>query len=414
MMPQYFGVQIAGFDITPQRLAMVIFMIYILDSSKQPDFIDIVKHSTVTPYIFIYMVVLTYTTILRVNINSFMYSFIEFICFYFVIYIIKDVLGVKNFLKLLLRLIFVLVVLGIIEFVIQRSLFSYLVTLPGLYTGRFIRSGAYRIMGPNNHSLAYGLLLVSVAPIACIDIENDEVNILENIVLLIMIALNVVLTGSRSTLAVFGLEMIILLLLSPSLNKRKTIFFLLTIGSTILFVLIIARNTILSQYVFRQITSIIDELVGTSFSVSFGADVARLTDSSNYRELLPKIFLLDWLNPLLGKGSGYRMSVEIDGFVIRSIDNFYVAQYIRFAYPGLIVYIMIIISTGLRMVKYIATNRSGIVICLFIASTCYFINLWWLDTLQTIKYVYILYAVFYAMSFIKRDRSLGIKSQYIR
>lgn len=64
---------------------------------------------------------------------------------------------------------YVIALLGIVEYVLGRSPFSYLETIKGLYTGRFVRSGSYRIMSSCNHSLGYGLMLVTMVPFACYD-----------------------------------------------------------------------------------------------------------------------------------------------------------------------------------------------------------------------------------------------------
>ena len=85
----------------------------------------------------------------------------------------------------------------------------------------------------------------------------------------------------------------------------------------------------------------------------------------------------------------------VDGFYIESIDNFYVALFIRYAYPGMITYILIIIRALISLVRTIFYAHSGTCKVLLCSLLCYFINLWWLDTLQTIKYAYIVIALFY-------------------
>ena len=58
----------------------------------------------------------------------------------------------------------------------------------------------------------------------------------------------------------------------------------------------------MGRYILLQITSILDELLGTELAVQFGADLTALSSSSNYRDQLKYIFTVDWLNPLLGLG----------------------------------------------------------------------------------------------------------------
>ncbi len=146
-----------------------------------------------------------------------------------------------------------------------------------------------------------------------------------------------------------------------------------------------------------QLASLIDQFLGTEYAAYFGAEVARLDDSEGYRKMLPLIFTLDWLNPFVGRGVSRSFGAEINGTFIISIDNYYVSQYIKYAYPGLIAYIMIIAATAIGMIIAIIKYKSPVFKMTFVGTICYFINLWWLDALQTLKYEYIIIAIFYAL-----------------
>lgn len=418
VLPQYFGFQIAGFDMTAQRIVMVILLLFIMgDQRRWLGFIEVIKTCKFTPYIIAFMAVLLYTATYRFNVNTFFYSFIEFICFYLLIYIIKDVFGIESFTKLILQFSFLLCIQGLIEYGLGYTLFKYLSTLPALYTGSFIRSGSYRIMGPCNHALGYGLLLLTVVPIACINIKNNSINILENKLLLLLLIINIFLTGSRSTQALLCLELFLLLLNSNKYNAKKTVFYIFGFISGVTLFVIVFYNTPFARYIMMQVASIYDELAGTEYAVKFGAEVNRLQESSDYRKMLPYIFTLNWLNPLVGRGSTYVMNVKIGTTYIQSIDNFYVAQYIRFAYPGLVTYVVFLFSVLKSMYQTSKKYKSGIVKCMFIGSLCYFINLWWLDTLMTLKYVYILFAIFYVIFKEVNKEKINItteKSRYFR
>ena len=95
-------------------------------------------------------------------------------------YIIKYSVGVEKAIKLFIKFIYILAILGIVEYAMSVSPFSYLETLRGIYTGRFVRSGQYRIMSSCVHSLGYGLLLMTAVPFACIDLENNRIDIFKN------------------------------------------------------------------------------------------------------------------------------------------------------------------------------------------------------------------------------------------
>lgn len=75
-------------------------------------------------------------------------------------------------------------------------------------------------------------------------------------------------------------------------------------AALILFIvfLMIFHNTDFGRYIMLQITTLADEVLGTSYAAHYGASKEALGSSANYREQLKYIFTLDWLNPLLGIG----------------------------------------------------------------------------------------------------------------
>jgi hypothetical protein len=160
--------------------------------------------------------------------------------------------------------------------------------------------------------------------------------------------------------------------------------------------LIVFYDTKIGQYVLMQIATIIDEFFGTEYAVLFGAETTRLENSEAYRKVLPLVFKLDWLNPLVGRGVSRKFAAEINGVFIESIDNYYVSQYIKYAYPGLVTYILFIITVIVMMVWAIRKHGSIIFKMTLVGTVCYFINLWWVDALQTLKYEYIIIAIFYS------------------
>lgn len=378
-------------------MIIIMFLFLFGIRQRQQEFVKIITEASYSKVLIPYLIVLVYTTVLRRDVNAFLNPATDLISLYLVVYIIKKSFGYKKTLVYILIFTYILTSLGLIEFIIQRSPFSYLETISGLSSGRFIRSGYYRIMGPANHSLGYGLMLVTMVPVVCYDIEKEVINILRHKILFVMIVINVLLTGSRSTLSVFLVEIILLALFSTRDNKKR----LILIGSFFVAIfaisLILFRNTAYSHYIFLQITSIMDELLGTTYSIKYGADLSALGDSSNYRDQLIHIFQVDWLNPLIGIGRNRGFSCEINGFSIRSVDSFYIAEFIRYAYPGMISYIIFLLYALIRMLKNSIQNKSQISRMLFIGSVCYCINILWLDSLQTLKYMYILFAIFFCL-----------------
>ena len=319
---------------------------------------------------------------------------IEFLFLFLLIYVIKNEIGVEKFLKIVCGCTYVLCILGIQEFITGVNLFHKFQTL-NAHIVQFVRSGSLRIMGPCGHALGYGLLLFILFTFCCIDIERNEINVLRRPILFLLIIINVFLTGSRSTLALFVLQVFILFLFSPPKTKKITVIFLLVVLAGVVGMVVIAPGSGISRYIMMQVTSVIDTILGTNYALAYGAESSRLNDSTVYRSALPKIFFLDYLNPILGRGVSRRNGFVIDGMNIISIDNFYVVQYIKYAYTGLVSYLWFVISSLLDVVKAWHKRKKTIYIVVFIGLLIYYINLWWVDSLQTLRYAYALFAVVY-------------------
>lgn len=394
VMPQYFGIPTPLFDFTLLRMALIlVFFMIIYDDERKNAFADMVLHSKLTLILVPYVLVLLYTMVLRADINAFLNPFLEIFSFYLLIYVIRDYLGVEKTLKYILVFLYLLTILGIIEYVMGRSPFSYLETIKGIYTGRFVRSGNYRIMSSCNHSLGYGLLLVAVTPIACLDYQKNEISLLRRPVLFLLLLINVFLTGSRSTLSVFIVEAVLIFILSSRVNKKKCILGGSVLIAGLAIFLVVFYRTKIAQYILLQFASIIDSVLGTQYSNIFGGSIEALGSSSNYRDQLKYIFKVDWLNPFLGIGRKRSFASEINGSFIESIDNFYIAEYVRYAYPGLITYGFFLICYLGGMIKKCLTDKAVYKV-LMTGMACYMLNLLWVDSLQTLKYMYILIAIY--------------------
>lgn len=396
IMPQYFGIHV-GFDFTTTRILSVLIIIYMMLNAKlMTSFINMILSLPVFIFLIPYYFVILYTTVLCVDINVFFMTSLELLTMFLVAYGIRYCIGVKRFLKWSVFVGYFLGIYGLVEYVCGQSLFlKFLATVPTTVINCY-RSGQYRIMGPCGHALGYGLFLIILIAIATIDYEKDEIYLFKRPILIVLLVFNVMLTGSRSTLGVVGLEILLIVLLSSAENKKKTLLVTIVMIFALGIFELLFYNTSLGRYIMLQITSVVDQIFGTTISVNYGAELTRLNDSEEYRKVLTKIFQLDWLNPLVGRGIKRGFGAEIDGWFVESIDNFYIAQYIRYAYPGMITYIFFIIATLFSMIKRAFSHKSGICTAIAIGTLCYYINLYWLDTLQTLKYEYILIAIFIA------------------
>lgn len=408
VMPQYFGVDI-GYDITCARFSNILFVLYMIFCPKvMRHFIQTTLRCEILFPLCLYLFVAGYTMVLRVDINAFFSVLLEIFSLFMMIYGIRYVIGYRRAIKWTIGCSYFLGVYGLMEFVYGKSIFlQFLATVPTAVSSDY-RSGQYRIMGPCGHSLGYGLVLLLFIVVACIDLERNELYLFKRPILLGLLFINVFLTGSRSTLGIAVLEMFLILVFSNRRNYMKSLFYLIFAIVGFVFIILLIYKTELGQYVMGQIASVIDECFGTEYAGKFGVEVDRLKDSTNYRETLPKIFTLDWLNPLVGRGREFG-GAEIDGVFIHSIDHYYVSQYIKYAYPGLFAYVLFMIVLLVVLIRNLLSkgNRWSVVTkAVLIGCVLYFFNLWWVDALQTLKYVYIVIAIFYATRFENLEKRL--------
>lgn len=403
IMPQYFGVHI-GFDITCTRFANILIVLYMLFSPMiLTHFWKTIIRCEIFVPLCMYLFVGAYTMVLRVDINAFFMIFMEILTLFMLIYGIRYIVGYKRAIRFSIYCAYFLSIYGLVEYVYGESIFlKFLSTVPNAVSN-FYRSGHYRIMGPCGHSLGYGLLLILFLTLACIDLEKNELFLFKRPVLVILLYMNVFLTGSRSTLGIAVVEAVVILLFSNRKDVKKSLLIIAVFAVAIAVFLLLFYKTDIGQYVLGQIASVIDQVFGTDYAAGFGVETDRLEDSSAYREALPYIFTLDWLNPLIGRGTKFG-GAEVHNVFIHSVDNYYVAQYIKYAYPGLFSYVLFMAVFAYVLVKDIIKSKSAVSKAVFIGGFFYFLNLWWVDALQTLKFMYILIAIFYAGYLERKDR----------
>ena len=230
VMPQYFGIHI-GYDLTCTRLADLLIVLYMFLNRKiLTHFGDMVIHHIFIIPFAIYLFVSIYTMVCRVDINAFFLVFLEILTFYILVYGIRYIVGWNRAIKLSIGCAYFLGIYGLIEFFCGQSIFlKFFSTVPNSVANSY-RSGFYRFMGPCGHALGYGLLLLLFIALACMDIEKDEVYLFKRPFLIGLLYVNVFLTGSRSTLGIALIEMLLIVLISGAKNIKKSciiIFFLL-------------------------------------------------------------------------------------------------------------------------------------------------------------------------------------------
>lgn len=413
IMPQYFGIPNPVFDLTAVRVMIIALLGFIIcDYNRYLSFTNLISTEKIGKYLIPYIFVLLYTMVLRADLNAFLNPFIEILELFLMVYVIRDSIGVDKMVSLVMGFIYFLVIMGIIESFLQFSPFSLLVNLQGVYAGTFVRGGHYRVMSNCAHSLGYGLLLMTALPFEGYDMETGKYDILRRPVLLVGIIVNVFMTGSRSTLGILFWELLLMLVLTEKNVLKKDIFFIGVSFVIFVVVIICLQKTSFGNYVLLQLTSVIDALLGTEYSVAYGADLMALTGSTAYRDQLKSIFSVSWLNPLVGIGRKRNFQAEINGTVIISVDNFYIAEYIRYGYPGMITYIIFLLYMVINMVRDMYRTKSALIKTIFIGSFCYLLHLYIADSLQTLKYLYVLFAIYLCCD--RKEQVFENKSRYIK
>ena len=99
-----------------------------------------------------------------------------------------------------------------------------------------------------------------------------------------------------------GLELLLLTVLAPGEQRKKLLFTIVPAGLLILLLAFLFPNSPPGHYILLQLSTVVDEMFGTSYAIRYGVDSTSLANSASYRDALLDIFTVDWLNPLLGLG----------------------------------------------------------------------------------------------------------------
>lgn len=398
VMPHYFGIPLPGFDFTAMRIMIVavLFMVF-TNRDRLYDFGSLVKYNYLSIALIPEIIVITYTTVLRADAKSFLNPFIEFLALFLTVYVISRSIGFEKTLIIIIGCYYLFTFQGIAEYFHGESFFKLLRTLKShfLAGGNFIRGGHYRIMGPAAHAIGYGLMLNLGLPISALDIKNKKLYIFQRPVLFALLFLNVMFTGSRSAFAMFFVEAFGIFVLSEKAEKKRALI-VGVIGVILFGILLVALSgTSVGSYFMLQITSVIDEIFGTSISLKYGAELI-IQQSSDYRDYLWYVFQIDWLHPLVGIGRtrGTYFAAEINGVTLASLDNYYIAEYVRYAYPGMIAMIFLFLYFIFKMTKKLFTDKDAFTKAFLISTLGYCISLYFVDTLATLKYLYLIWALF--------------------
>lgn len=408
LVPDYFGLNI-GFALNFERFILTIICIIILrNPMRRNDFLYILKSCKLNIVILLYLSICIGVGIIRIDPGTILNPlFDNVLLFYVTAYLVTYEISLSEIMTWLYRITIILCVLGLLELMFSFPIFPKLETISGMYAGEQFRNGFLRIAGPTRHPIAYGLLLIILLPMCCYDYKNKSINIFKHPIVLLMIVLNLYFTGSRSSFGILFLELAIVFLFTERQFLKQNIILFVWLSSIGFCILILLSNTGIIETMQGFVWNTIDGAIGTSFSKDFGFYNQDLVNSALYRKELTKIFALDWLNPFIGRGYGYSFSWVSNGFWIRSIDNFYIRQYIALAYPGLISIILLFGSVLLLAFRSLKMYYGSFMKIFLILSICYFLNLWNVDSLGTLKYIFFIFGLINSLTTYGKVRNRG-------
>lgn len=392
----------------------LLYLLFIIDEliikKKISKLIDCIKKDMFTNIIFIYIASLFIATIINFNKTSLVNLIsiiIEQILLYYIICInIKSMKTVELIIDLIIKVSLVLSILGVIEYLTSFNIFSLLDTSKRLSSSNYIRMGSLRVSTSFNHSLGYGLYLVLFIPIVMYrmhksKLEKKKTNLYFDRVTFILMNINLILTGSRSTILILIFQYSIMFLMS-SWRKQVIISIvgIIIFGAiTIFSISPVGENIPGISMINNNIKMLYDTLLGTNLVDNFGDN----DDPFIYRgKLIEYALSKKGKEFIAGQGLGFIRDnplvfdiPELNPWgptISYSVDNYYILKFLEVGFIGLI-------GTIALFFKYLRSIFINIKInyfnkMLFVSMIGYLVNLFMVDQLETIKYLWILLALY--------------------
>lgn len=406
-LPQYFGIPLPGFALTAQRIMLICLFAAILTNQKRADAFFISNTGSmgghilvVAPFIFVSLA----TAILRSDPKSFLNFFVDaFLPMLLMVYIATNVFTLEELLKFFkVVLIVVSITCYLDALVLHKNPYDFLHTIKSIEGGSRWRASSYRVAAMASHPIGLGMYFIMLTPLICIDSDRRTVNIAKNWGTVLLVAGAMLLCGSRMPQVTFALELLILFVLTEKSVRRVMVPYLLVFGTLAVPLIILLRNeSHVRRYVILSIYQIIDSVFGTELTLDeFGYwQWALINSSSDYRDLLPLLLFSGDYDSLVGLGvtsANYsNFSAVVGGRTVVSIDNFYVMQFLQFAWPGLIAIVLVFVYMLIQCING-SLKKDGVVCkALLFSFALYFINLWFVADLGTFKYAFSLFGLAY-------------------
>lgn len=395
ILPDWFGFYL-GMLFSAKRIMLFVCFAMILFSRKRLNrFVQMIKKLTVANVLIgLYMFVRLYTAVYRRNVQTFAGEFLDGVMvFYFFCYLLKYEISKASMFKFLRITLWILCLCGLFEYLTQINLFSFLNTSNAFGVGANIR-GELRLRGNCHHPIQFGMYISMLFCLSCYDPKTEKLFLFRHPVLFILASLCVFFSGSRGPFGLYLFSLPMICLFSGRDERIKSFVILSAIIAVFVLVMLFVYKTYAGQWTLHMFASVVDSIFDTTLVNDHFSQLGISYDSSTaYRDALAKVFQLDYLNPLVGRGGGYSLSVAIDGIWLRSGDNNFVTTYIAYAYPGLITQaLLFLLCLGLSLRGRIK-QKEPLFGAIFVAAIAYIIGLWFVAAMGTFMYFWMLLAI---------------------
>lgn len=317
---------------------------------------------------------------------------------------------------------FILSIMGVIEYITSFNAFTLLETsnVEGVGSSTYIRQGELRVSTSFPHSLGYGLYLLLIIPISYFQIIRykgmNKNKYYYYSTLFILLLINMFFTSSRSVMLAFFVTFLMFFVMS-NLKKKLIIFYAtLCLGFPLLAFSItpIAEEVPVISSVGQNIKSLSDTFLGTSMVEEFGRNAEPFT----YRkELVSYAFTQQGTENIVGKGIGFirtePLSFNLPSLnpygptVSNSVDNYYINVKLEQGWVGLAITLILFITVLSKL--FINRKSNFLYVIIFISFAGYLSQFFMVNHLETLKYFWILLALFAGHAYQNKDKELTLK-----
>lgn len=395
ILPDWFGFYL-GMLFSAKRIMLVLcFAMMIFSRKRLNRFVQMIKKLTVANILIgLYMFVRLYTAVYRRNVQTFAGEFLDgVLVFYFFCYLLRYEFSTASLFKFLRVTLWILCLCGLFEYLTQINLFSFLNTSNAFLVTTNVR-GELRLQGNCHHPIQFGMYISMLFCLSCYDPKTNKLFLFRHPMLFILASLCVFFSGSRGPFGLYLVTLPLICLFSGKDERIKSFVILLAIIAALVIVMLFLYKTYVGQWILHMFASVIDSIFDTTLVNDYFSQLGINYDGSTaYRDALAKVFQLDYLNPLIGRGSAYQFSVVIDGIWLQSGDNNFVNTYVVYAYPGLITQaLLFLLCLGLSLWGRIK-QKEPLFGAIFVAAIVYIIGLWFVAAMGTFMYFWMLLAI---------------------